>query len=278
MDFSESTPRTVDKVQRYNWVTKGAPGDFQWIDKTIIQVDPSYQRSDVSKQKISVITQSWSWIACGVITIANRNGTFWAIDGQHRVLASLRRSDISKLPCIVFETTGSEQEARGFLEVNTSRRPVTAKQKHKAMVTAGDVDATYVQEQLSKLGLSSTKDDTSAGYFNSFAWAMKTVAESRETFKAVIELAAEICHRDDEPIPQVLLYGFTYLHCHHAGGITEKRICERIRLKGPLKLKMAAKRSALLAAAGGAKVWARGILDEINKGLSNKIVVEGLGN
>jgi hypothetical protein len=278
MDFSEVTPKGVDKVSRYDWQTKDTPGEFRWIDKALIRIDPSYQRSDITHQKIATFTRSWSWLACGVITIADRSGEFWAVDGQHRVMAALRRSDITELPCLVFPTVGPQQEAQGFLDVNESRRPISARNKHKAKVCAGDPIAVYVQEQFERLGISLTANCKSPQHFKCLSWAMKVASESRETFCAVMETASEICQRDQEHISQPLVSGLAYLHRFHAGGITEKRMSERIRVKGPLALTVAAKRSALIAAGGGAKVWAKGILDELNKGLAKKFVVEGIND
>jgi hypothetical protein len=275
MDFSELASKGADKVARYDWKIIDKPGTFQWIHKHKIKVDHAYQRSLIS-QRITIYSQKWSWIACGALIVASRGGEFWAIDGQHRLMASLRRSDIQELPCIVFELQDIKDEAQGFVSVNTERKPITTRQRHKAMVVSGNEIAKKVQAQLEGLGLSLTADKKSPGYFACIAWAMKTAKDDYDTFCAVLKLTTEISTKESEPVRLTVLAGLSYIHTHYSGGINDPRIADRIRLKGGFALNLAARKSATLLGSGGEKAWAKGILDELNKGLRKKFYIKGL--
>ena len=154
MELTTHTAKGVDKVKRYGWSVQDAPGEMRLLHKDMLQIHPAYQR-DLVPQKVSEISAAWSWVALGALVVGERGGEFWVIDGQHRAAAAKRRSDITHLPCVVFKTADVKQEARGFLTIQTMRKPVTAVAKQKAMVTAGDEVAGFVQqtvETLDKMG------------------------------------------------------------------------------------------------------------------------------
>lgn len=276
MDFSEVATKGVDKVSRYGWKVTDSPGNLQWIDKNDIHVDDLYQRSIVNL-RVTSLSQNWSWIACGALIVASRNGVYWAVDGQHRLMAAKRRSDIKSMPCVVFQVESIQDEARGFVSVNSERKPISTKQRHKAMVVSGDDIAIKVQSRIDSLGLSSTTDSKATGHFACFAWAMKTAREDYDLFATVLEVVTEICIKDGEAVKHTLLQGFTYIHKNYSGGILERRMYDRIKTKGSLALDVAARKNAMIMAQGGQKVWARGILDELNKGLTKKFRVKGIG-
>jgi hypothetical protein len=275
MDFSEVAFKGVDKVARYGWELKDSPGKFEWIHKNDIGIDNSYQRSLI-KERVTQLSSAWSWIACGALILAKRTDEYLAIDGQHRLMAARRRSDISILPCLVFEATSVQEEAKGFLSVNSERKPITTAHRHKAMVVSGDPVAIEVQNTINQLGLSTTTDSKTPGHFGCLSWALRTAREDQAVFKMILSIASEISLRDSEPIHLTLLQGFSYIHKNYEEGILEPRIKGRILAKGALALHVAAKKSALLNTGGGGKVWAKGILDELNKGLVKKFKVNGI--
>lgn len=275
MDFSELASKGVDKVSRYDWKIVDKPGMLQWINKHKIHIDDVYQRSLI-KDRVVLLSQEWSWVACGTLIVALREGKYWAVDGQHRLMATLRRSDVQELPCVVFEMQDIKEEAKGFVSANTQRKPISSSQRHKAMVISGNEIAVMVQSQIQELGLSTTVNKKSPGYFSCIAWAMKTAKDDYDTFCAVLKIAAEISLKDSEPVRQKLLDGLAYIHKHHSGGIRDPRIADKIRQKGAFTLNLAAQKSAAILGHGGQKAWARGILDELNKGLQKKFYVSGL--
>jgi len=275
MDFSETTPKGVDKVSRYDWKLTDSPGKLLWINKHEINIDETYQRF-LLQSRVTAMTAKWSWIACGALVVASRNGLYWAIDGQHRLAASMRRSDVQKLPCLVFNTESVQQEAKGFLSVNVERKSISVLQRHKAMVVSGDVIAKQVDDELKALNLSGAVSSKSLNQFQCHAWALNEAREDFEQFSKVLRAVSALCRAEDERVSNVLLFGFSYINKFYPGGIAEPKIADRFKKVGAYKLKLAAKKSAIFHGGGGKRIWAKGIIDEINKGLTYKFRVKGI--
>jgi len=144
---------TKTKEERYDWITIDEPGELVWIEKDLLLIDHKYQRDMVTRSRVLHIAGEWSWVACGALIVARReDGSLWVIDGQHRKLAADKRSDITRLPCIVFASESQRQEAKGFVQANTVRGPVDSMSKYKAMIVAKDPIALLVQDVAGKYG------------------------------------------------------------------------------------------------------------------------------
>lgn len=274
MELTAHTAKGVEKTARYGWVTKDEPGTLLSLHKDILQIHPSYQR-EVIVQKVKEITSSWSWVGCGALIVGKRGGDYWVIDGQHRALAAKRRSDITHLPCVVFETSDVQQEARGFLDANTGRKPVSAIAKQKALVAAGDEVAAFVHKTCADLGISIRAYASKRNELKSIAWCMKRAAENKETFVKVLGIASELSTQDDMQIPERVLEGLWVINAKVGDGLNDPRLKKRLREKGARALLDAANRAAAYYSSGGGKIWAQGMLAELNKGLQKKFVMDG---
>lgn len=259
----------VDKIKFYNWKVSGSPGALKMLSKHDLLINDEYQRT-ANNAKILSLAKDWSWVGCGAIVVACRSGVYWVIDGQHRVLAALRRSDIFEMPCLVFDVASVTEEARGFLDLNTKRKPVSTLAKHKALVTAGDEIALFVQHELDRLGLRPAVDTKTPGTIQCFGWCMKRAASDKDAFTKVLEITTEISNADAVPVRERLLDGLTYIHHNVENGLFDSRLAQRIRAKGAVCLFHAANKASAFYGKGGEKVWADGILQEINKGLSKR--------
>jgi len=123
------------------------------IHKSKLVVDHGYQRDVAATDaKVKRIASEWSWIALGVIIVGNRNGALHVIDGQHRVQAALKRSDIVDLPCIVFQTASAQVEAVGFLRANRNRKPMTTIDAFKALIMSKDPLAIKAESLVTSYG------------------------------------------------------------------------------------------------------------------------------
>jgi len=260
----------VDKVQRYGWVMKNEPGVLKNLHKDMLQIHPSYQR-DAVHSKIKEITANWSWISAGVIVVGERGGEFWVIDGQHRVLSAKRRSDITYLPCVIFKTEAIKQEAIAFLDLNTGRKPVSSIGKFKAMIAAGDEAACNVKRIFSDLGVEAKATANHPNEIKSVAWAVKRAGENLKRFETVMRTAVDI--GKDITLQERLLDGLWYIDEHVSCGIDDKKLYDRLRTIGGKKLIEGANKASAYFVRGGAKVWATGMIEEINKGLRNKYVL-----
>ena len=256
----------VDKIKRYNWKVSGRPGEFKMLSKHDLRINDEYQRT-ANNTKILNLAKDWSWVGCGAIVVARRSGAYWVIDGQHRVLAAMRRSDIFEMPCLVFDVFSVTEEAQGFLDLNTNRKPVSTLAKHKALVTAGNEIALFVQHELDRIGLRPALDTKTPGTIQCLGWCMKRAAADKGAFTRVLEITTEISNADAVPVRERLLDGLTYIHHNVENGLFDTRLVQRIRAKGAVCLFHAANKASAFYGKGGEKVWAEGILQEINKGL-----------
>jgi hypothetical protein len=169
--------KTLTKLMRYGWTVKHSPGTLCYLHKSLLQISKEYQRTAM-KQRCLAMASSWSWVALGAISVGRRDGEFWVIDGQHRVLAAMLRSDVGDLPCIVFETESMQQEAQGFIDANTGRKPVTTIDKFRASLIAGDETAKYVDYVLSSVGITPKSTANKPMEIKSLGWAMQRAKEN----------------------------------------------------------------------------------------------------
>jgi len=262
--------RPVDKIKKFGWSLVDKPGRLRMIDKNALEIDPEYQR-DASVGRVRSMASAWSWIACGAITVAERDGRLWAIDGQHRVLAARSRSDVKNLPCIVFETTGRSEEALGFFRLNTGK-PMSSIDKFRALLCAGDDVAGYVNESLKRLGLKIGKR-TEPGYIRCIQTLLNIAARSRKDFDKVMQASNAVCWRSS-PVHERIVSGLDYIHQHCGAGLDDARLYQRLVDAGAARLLGGIGRARAFYSTGGPRVYAEGILAVINKGLRVKIELD----
>jgi len=259
------------KIDRYKWIIKNKQGELKWLNKDSLAVDESYQRS-ASRAKVLRIAREWSWIACGVISVAKRASGFFVIDGQHRVLAARNRADIDDLPCVVFDSDGAEKEARAFLDTNKNRKAMTSIESFKAMTIAMEPVAIFVKETLEKNSITISTSASRPLEFKSLTFAIKTAKEAPEIFVELFDLIGKLCVAC--PIRERVAGGLFYLA--KKGFFQKKGFKDRVLKIGHEALFQAANKAAAYFAAGGEKVWASGILDTINKSLRVKFELEAI--
>lgn len=267
--YNSKTHCGLDKKERYNWVTKDDPGSLRYIPKEDLKIHPGYQR-EIIQPKVAELTATWSWIGCGVIVVGERDNQFWVIDGQHRVIASLRRSDIDNLPCIVFQTDNIMQEAIGFLDANAKRKPVNAIGKWKALLVSEDETALFVEMVLTKLNISIVKNTWSTRQLKCIGWCLKRAKENKERFVNILELVSDLTERDGIPIPERILEAIWIIDSIIPNGLHDPRLKKRIQEKGATVLLSAINRACAFYTTGGGRIWAEGVLTELNKGLTKK--------
>ncbi|BDD88721.1 DUF6551 family protein [Desulfofustis limnaeus] len=257
----------VDKTKRYGWSFKDEPGELVYLNKNDLCICDSYQRG-INNRHVSKITREWSWLSCGALTVGYRSGRYWVIDGQHRLMAAKRRSDIAKLPCLLFLTESTKQEASKFIESNTGISTVTSYDKYRAYVEAEDKVALAVKEIFDALGVEAKRTANKGRQIKSVGWAMKKASKDLDRFQTIMMVCVELCQ--DVPIKEKILDGLWYIDERLPGGVSEKRFFDRLKQIGPVLLEAAATRHSAFYVKGGAAVWAAGIMEEVNKGLRKK--------
>lgn len=268
----EEQTKGVDKVGRYGWQVADEPGKLVTLRKSEILIDDEYQRDvRVDDQKVLRIAARWSWIACGALIVGKRlDGRLYVIDGQHRLRAALKRSDIRDLPCVVFESTGSREEAEAFLRANRNRKPMTAMQAFKAMVSSGDKTALAVQQMVEKAGLKMAKG-SSPGYFSAPGVLIEMMRANEMAARVSWDLAIRICR--DRPVQKNILQALFYIERNLKDqSLSEKKWTERAVAVGYESIKDAMDRAAAFRGKRTDKYLAEGVINALNKGLRSNLI------
>lgn len=259
-----------NKIERYGWTTKDDRGELAWVDKNALSVDDSYQRPS-SNAKILNLASEWSWVGCGVIVVSRRDGKMFVVDGQHRVMAALKRSDITHLPAIIFNHSNVTEEAEGFINLNVNRNSLKTIQKFKALVKAKNPAAIAVSELLNKYNITLSKNIAPYST-NSAARLMKTIEKQPEKTYRVFGMACELCNGDY--VSETIIAGLWILDTKIKDGLNCPRLRKRLFDIGKDRLYTGAKRAAAFFSKGGENIWADGMLQELNRNLKNKFEFE----
>ena len=262
----EKSYNGCDKVNRYGWKMKDSKGELAWIDKNVLSIYNSYQRN-ASSSRVLTLAKNWSWAGCGVITVSRRGNSLFVIDGQHRVMAALKRSDITHLPAIIFNNISSKNEAESFIDANVNRGALKTIEKFKALVKMEDESAVMVQSLLDKYGIALSKNGKKRAT-NSAARLLKTIKKYPEKTELVFKTAVDIC--GDDFISEFILGGLWSLDSRLKCGLKDEKLQKRLISIGKVALEDSAKRAAAFFTKGGEYVWADGMIQEINKNLRNK--------
>jgi hypothetical protein len=264
----------VSKIDRYKWEVKDSPGVLLDIDKDELRIDPEYQRKS-KEAKILAMARAWSWVGCGALLVADREGCFFVMDGQHRLLAARKRSDITTLPCIVFSTESAGQEAQGFLVSNTLRRPISGLDRFKALLVAGVHSARVLEELMDSAGRVPA-DKADGGSIRCLSTLVSLVEADENNFRKVWPLAVGICVNNT--FHERIIYSLAYIEQRLPQGdsLTQKRWRDRLLAVGYNGLLGAINSSCVYHGQSAPKFWAFGVLNAINKGMRNKLEMEGV--
>lgn len=272
IDTSDSV-HGMTKNDRYKWRIVDEKGAFEWVDKSALQIDRSYQRQ-VSKERISRLSQEWSWVSCGCLIVCMRpDGTLWVVDGQHRKLAADKKADIRQLPCMIF-SGDRDIEAKGFLSSNVNRKPLTMLDKLPALVESGDAVAKTMSEFVASRGyrFASGKADKN---LSCTSMLYKMFGEDQLLAENVFDLAIAICEPTETRIQQDLLGGLFHLE-----QVLRKKLpgeslfrshnTEKLKLLGGKKLSAEINTFSALRGMRTSYVSAEAICQAINKNRSGR--------
>lgn len=268
-DFSEKR-QGVDKVTLYKWGIQDRKGEFRYIAKHLLRIDHETYQRITTKGRMQVIVGNWSWVACGALCVADRgpNG-LWIIDGGTRHGAAMRRSDIKDLPCMVFQIENIEQEAQGFLSVNTGRNRISVVDRYRAMLVAGDPNAVYVQSLLDAVGRTCKRENNGIGCLT----AMLALADNdRETLNKIWPVVHML--HGEHAVSASLFSGLAYIEANIADDYSlcaERSRRARLQSIGMEELLQETRKATQYYGTGGAKISGTAILQRYNKGLSSKI-------
>lgn len=261
------------KIDRYGWRDSpvDGPGEFQMLDKNIIKIDHDhYQRDPKKADQITKMAAEWSWVACGAISVAIReDGEYWAMDGQHRLLAARKRADITHMPCMLFLVSDIKSEAAGFIRLNTLRRPLSGVETFRALVTAEDPHAVEVDHLLRLYGYR-VSSSNGAQTVKCVKALQKISAENPGTVSQILSIYRD-CF-DGHPIKVRVALGLAEIARRQAADLSSKRFRDRCASVRHAEVERAIGAAAAYYAHGGPRVFAEGIANALNKGLRHDVV------
>ena len=111
----------------------------------------SYQRT-VSPALVEKIYRNYNPESIGILLVGRRSDrSLWLVDGNHRKQA-LMKSGVMKMKAAIFESSGEEEEARIFTDINSNRTPVKACALFNARLCAGDPACIELDHDLREIG------------------------------------------------------------------------------------------------------------------------------
>lgn len=256
------------KREIYDWAESGQRGRLVWLPKEMLHVDHTYQRKSISNTRVNEIASNWNWAALMVIGVCQRlDGTYWVYDGQHRVLASLKRDDIKELPCIVFNSAGIANEADTFVVTNTGRGAMRRLDKFNAQLVAGDKMALAVQELVESCDYRISGGGGGVGSIACVEALERGVRTDYKTAQVSFLMCATVANRHQ--FSAKLFNAVFYLEQHlqkHDLSINVSNIREKLHSTDAAGLLAAIEESERYHRRNGARIGAQGLVQFINKG------------
>lgn len=269
--FGKNT--NTPKRLKFQWERPTKQGEFCQVHKNELLIDGAYQRDQVSKAKVMQIARTWDWLLFGTLSIVQRaTNELCVFDGGHRVRASFYRDDITTLPAMVHAIDDIAEEARAFVAKNTLVSAVSAMDRYKASITAGEDVARAVSEYLTRRGINAqhggatTKKSASCIGTLIRQWE-QDAANAEACYDALLNTTGE------QPIPGRLFEGLCELRRRFLGAGIDvlQRFMRDFATKTPQEFDMAIRQLRAETGKGGQTISARAILRLLNKGKRNKL-------
>lgn len=149
------------KEELFGWnQIEGPKGRFMNIPKKDLLIDYSYQReTSMLRNKIAA---EFNNVVLGTLIVSKReDGKYYVMDGHQRLEAARSRSDVSTLPCMVYEMENVKDEAKVFDKIQTNRDRVSRIHRFQVRLTYEDPVALGIQKILDLTGHTVKNDDTS---------------------------------------------------------------------------------------------------------------------
>lgn len=122
---------------------------LRWIPISDMKSSPHAQR-DINNNRVRYLAENFDPEQVGTPTVSLRDGTYWVIDGQHRIEAMRAMGwDDQSMQCWCYDDLTEEEEAEKFLQLNDTLT-VSAFDKFTKGVTARRVAETEINQVVKK--------------------------------------------------------------------------------------------------------------------------------
>lgn len=254
--------------RRETWIQLDRQGRFKMISKHDLTIPIDHYQRSGSEGKVQRIAAKFSWAAFQVISVSyDGNGRYHVIEGGHRTRAAMKRNDVDMLPCMVFEMDTIADEAKAFLEVNVNRAPMSAVDRHRAYIIAGDDVAVKVENLVTQSGrkIESSQGPNSISCVNELR---KCIVEDEDAMCRVWPVIFNLC--EGQKITRDIVLGLFWLERRMNGGISSAKRARRILDVGFEKILAGSRQGREYHGNSGSKAIADGMLKKINHGLRSK--------
>lgn len=257
------------KQKKYSWASPSVMGVFKTINKNELNIDLTYQGSQISKKKVMEIARNWDWRLLGALSVIKRpDNTFWVYDGGHRARASIYREDIIGLPCMVFDAETIEIEAKAFVGRNLLKSAVGSYDKHKASIIAKEPTALAVEEILNKYGYIVARNTSVLYGISAIRSLTRLIQRDPQRTDAMLKLCTEIAE-NGEQLSHKIMTGMFYLV--GKTNILSREWRKQLEKLGLKVLEKEMIRSGIINNKGGERIWAQGVESILNKQRRTKL-------
>jgi len=272
VDQAFASVHKTAKREVYKWTQPSQQGVFMMILKKQLNIDGRYQREEVSREKVMSIARDWDWLICGTISVIRRDDqTFWVFDGGHRTRAAFYRDDITELPCMVHDMSSLTDEARAFVARNTMVSNVSALARFRASTCANEPISVQATNMLERNGMHVVKNSTTRDTFSAIGSLIECIKQNPEVAETVLGFCCRL-NRDTGP-SGVLMHGMFVLQMHFLQSkIDLIATCgEKILIHSQKEIEIRVRQMRAETGKGGATIYAKAILELINKGKRIKL-------
>ena len=243
----------------------------EMLPPNAISIDRQYQRG-IARDHVNRIVREFDPLAIGTPYISKRDdGTYWCMDGQHRLAAliELRRGDVP-IPMVVFTGLSVGEEADKFFMQTRNRRmhPIDL---FKARCFAGDPIAMTISRVASNNGFRITNEGRSGDVLQGPATLERILTVYGERrLDEVLGLTAAVWLQDRTSVPAYLIDGLNAVLTRYPA-IDRNRLVKVLRSEpfDSLQSQAKAMRRFMNDKAGG--LYGRAMANLYNKGLRTKL-------
>jgi hypothetical protein len=236
-----------------------------------IGVDRQYQRA-IARDHVNRIIREFDPLAIGTPYVSKRDdGSYWCIDGQHRLaaLVEMGRGHI-QIPCVVFTGLSVGEEADKFFMQSRVRR-MHSIDLFKARLFAGDDTALLIQQVANKYGFRITNEGRSGDVLQAPATLERILTVyGKDRLDLVLLLTASIWLQDRTSVPSYLIDGLNAVLTRYPA-IDRKRLVHVLRSEPFDSLQSQAKAMRRFINDKAGNLYGRAMANLYNKGLRNKL-------